>query len=140
MAKKFLHTGGYVFFISCILLATPGITFIGAIMMMYSLALMGLSPYLLRVIYLGKFLGTQAWFFGFEGYMDIETIERQIFGGRLGRMKWTAFGSTLSRHHKNEYGECVADDPLVDPETRALVERAKRSAPGEQKVFHRIIP
>lgn len=134
-AKKFLHTGGYVFFISCILLKIPGKTLIGAILMLYSLALMGLSPYLLRVLYLGKFWETQAWFFGFEGYMDIETIERQIFGGRLGRMNWTAFGSTLSRHHKNEYGECVADDPLVDPETRALVERAKWSAPGEQKVF-----
>lgn len=134
-AKKFLHTGGYVFYIAWVLILLQFTAPIGVMLLVYSLILMGLSPYMLRVLYLGKFWGTQAWFFGFEGYMDIETIERQIFGSRLRRMQWTAFGSPLSRHHKNEYGEYVADDPTCDPETRALIERAKRSAPGEQKIF-----
>jgi hypothetical protein len=58
--------------------------------------MMGLSPWLLRLLYLGKFWEQQCWFFGFEGYMDLETIETQIFGGRLGRMKWTV--CSLSFH------------------------------------------
>ena len=129
-----------MFFIACVLVALPYTKTAGAVLLVYSLILMGLSPYMLRVLYLGKFWGTQAWFFGFEGYMDIGTIERQIFGSRLGRMRWTAFGSPLSRHHKNGYGEYVADDPTCDPETRALIERAKRSPPGEQKVSHHLNP
>jgi hypothetical protein len=67
--------------------------------------------------------------------MDIDTIERQIFGGRMGRMKWTAAASPLSRHHRNEHGECIADDPTSDPQTAALVQRAKTAGPGEQRIF-----
>jgi hypothetical protein len=72
---------------------------------------------------------------GFEGYMDIDTIERQIFGGRLGRMKWTAAASPLSRHHRNEHGECIPDDPTSDPAIAAIVQRAKTAGPGEQRIF-----
>jgi hypothetical protein len=67
--------------------------------------------------------------------MDIDTIERQIFGGRMGRMKWTAAASPLSRHHRNEHGECIADDPTSDPEIAALVQKAKTAGPGEQRIF-----
>jgi hypothetical protein len=76
---------------------------------------MGLSPWLLRMLYLGKFWGQQCWFFGFEGYMDIDTIERVIFGGRAGRMKWTAAASPLSRHYRDEHGDCIPLDPTSDP-------------------------
>jgi hypothetical protein len=90
LAKKLLRLGGVVFLVAIIFLAIPGPTlFIGVVLLIYSLILMGLSPWLLRMLYLGKFWDQQCWFFGFEGYMDIETIETQIFGGRLGRMKWT---------------------------------------------------
>jgi hypothetical protein len=90
LAKKLLRLGGVVFLVAIVLLAISGPTlFIGVILLIYSLILMGLSPWLLRMLYLGKFWDQQCWFFGFEGYMDIDTIETQIFGGRLGRMKWT---------------------------------------------------
>jgi hypothetical protein len=67
--------------------------------------------------------------------LDIDTIERQIFGGRMGRMKWTAAASPLSRHHRNEHGECIPDDPTSDPYVAGLVEKAKTAGPGEQRIF-----
>ena len=133
ISARLLHLSGYVFWISIILMVF--VPPIGILLFIYSLILIGLSPWLLRVLYLGKFWRTQGWFFGFEGYMDIDTIERQIFGARLGRMKWSAYSSPLSRHHKNVHGECVPDDPCSDPDTAALVERAKYAKPGEQRVF-----
>ncbi|OAL01785.1 hypothetical protein IQ06DRAFT_346405 [Phaeosphaeriaceae sp. SRC1lsM3a] len=135
IAQKLLRLGGIVFLIAIVLLVLPGTLVIGAILLVYSIILMGLSPWLLRMIHMGKFWEQQCWFFGFEGYMDIDTIERQIFGGRLGRMKWTAAASPLSRHHRNEHGECIPDDPTSDPAIAAIVQRAKTAGPGEQRVF-----
>jgi hypothetical protein len=107
----------------------------GIFLMIYSILWIFTSPYLLRVIYSGKFWGTQPWFFAFEGYLPIETIEKQMFGAMLHRLSWSPFGSHLSRHRKNEYGECEGSDPTNDPRVRSIVERAKSSAPGEQKVY-----
>ncbi|KAF2471129.1 uncharacterized protein BDR25DRAFT_223590 [Lindgomyces ingoldianus] len=140
-AQRLIHLGGFTMLIAMVLLSIPkeqgGAVTVpaGAFLLVYSIILMGLSPWLLRVMYLGKFWGTQGWFFGFEGYMDIDTIERQIFGGRLGRLKWTPYGSPLSRHHKNAHGDCIADDPCSDPKTKAFVEQVKNARPGEQRVF-----
>jgi hypothetical protein len=98
IAKKALRLGGVVFIAAITLLALPypEIRTAGIILLIYSLVLMALSPWLLRLLFLGKFWDQQCWFFGFEGYMDLETIERQIFGGRLGRMKWTVRSLSLS--------------------------------------------
>jgi hypothetical protein len=108
---------------------------VGAILLVHSLVWLFLSPWLLHVIYLGKFWGTQGSFFAFEGYMDLNTIEKQIFGARLNRMRWTPYGSPLSRHHKNGHGDCVSDDPTSDPAVAALVEKAKHAKPGDQRIF-----
>ena len=141
LAQRLLHLSGLTFLIAIVLLAMAAIPTLaylklpGALLIVYSIVLSGLSPYLLRLLYLGKFWGTQGWFFGFEGYMDIDTIERQIFGARLGRMKWSTYGSPLSRHVKNVHGDCVPIDPCSDPETKALVEKARTANIGEQRVF-----
>ncbi|CAN9386340.1 unnamed protein product [Alternaria alternata] len=139
IAKLMLRLSGIVFIVAIALLAIPFATSIlraiGAFLLIYSLLMMGLSPWLLRLLYLGKFWEQQCWFFGFEGYMDLETIETQIFGGRLGRMKWTAAASPLSRHERNVHGECVPIDPTTDPAVAALVQRARSAGPGEQRVF-----
>lgn len=133
LASILLHLSGYVLWISVGLLAIyPNA---GIPLFIYSIILILLSPYLLRLLYLGKFWGQQSWFFGFEGYMDIDMIEQQIFGARLGRLKWSPYSSPLSRHHKNDYGECVADDPTSDPAIAALVERCMHAQPGEQRIF-----
>jgi hypothetical protein len=68
--------------------------------------------------------GTQAWLFGFEGYADLETIESQIFGSRMRRLRWSAYGSSISRHRKNEFNDCVGVDPTTDPVVRQKVEDA----------------
>ncbi|KAL6707094.1 hypothetical protein ACN47E_004846 [Coniothyrium glycines] len=128
-----LRMSGIVFFFAIIVVAFVPV--IGAILLIYSLVLIALSPWLLRILYLGKFWDQQCWFFGFEGYMDIDTIERQIFGGRMGRMKWTTCASPLSRHHRNEHGECIGDDPTSDPYVAELVQRAKAAGPGDQRIF-----
>ncbi|USP80802.1 hypothetical protein yc1106_08076 [Curvularia clavata] len=136
LPKLALRLSGVVWLITIALLVFPGpIRTAGVILLIYSLVLTALSPWLLRLLYLGKFWDQQCWFFGFEGYMDIETIERQIFGARLGRMKWTAAGSPLSRHYRNAKNECTPIDPTSDPAVAALVEKAKSAGPGEQRVF-----
>ncbi|KAH8712194.1 hypothetical protein GQ44DRAFT_830056 [Phaeosphaeriaceae sp. PMI808] len=135
IAQKMLRLGGVIFALAIILVLFK-VTFIfGVLLLLYSLVLMGLSPWLLRMLFLGKFWDQQCWFFGFEGYMNIDTIETQIFGGRMGRMKWTAAASPLSRHHRNEHGECIPDDPTSDPAVATLVQRAKTAGPGEQRIF-----
>jgi hypothetical protein len=93
------------------------------------------SPYLLRVIYGGKFWSTEARLFGFEGYMDAKTIEAHIFGYSLNRFTWSAAGSPLSRHSTNEYGERIGRDPTDDVVVRDIVERAKNNSMGELKIF-----
>jgi hypothetical protein len=135
LAQKMLRLGGVVFLTAVVLLVIPQTKIVGVLLLIYSMLLMSLSPWLLRMLYLGKFWEQQCWFFGFEGHLDIETIERQIFGGRMGRMKWTAAASPLSRHHRNEYGECTPYDPISDPAIANLVEKAKSAGPGEQRIF-----
>jgi hypothetical protein len=101
----------------------------------FSLIIILASPYLIRLIYSGKLWNTQAWFFGFEGYLDLATIESQIFGAYMGRLKWSTSGSSISKHTVNEYGECVGVDPTVDARVQAMVEQARNSAYGAMKVF-----
>jgi hypothetical protein len=89
IAKAMLRLSGVVFIGAIVLLVIPTTFTVGVVLLIYSMMIMALSPWLLRLLYLGKFYDQQCWFFGFEGYMDLATIESQIFGGRLGRMKWT---------------------------------------------------
>lgn len=144
IAESMLRLGSVVFLVGIVLAALPTgiagqglstIQVVGVIIIIYSIILMLLSPWLLRMLYLGKFWDQQCWLFGFEGYMPVETIETQIFGGRLNRLRWTPYASPLSRHHRNEHNECVADDPTTDPAIKALVERCKHAGPGEQRLF-----
>ena len=67
--------------------------------------------------------------------MDINTIERQIYGTNLGYLNWSTSGSPLSRHRSNEYGECEGLDPTTDPDTAERVKRAVNSEMGEEKIF-----
>lgn len=102
----------------------------GIVFILYSIPMLLFAPKLIRVLYGGKLWNTQPWLFGFEGYLPIEQIEILIFGDRKGRLRWHPFGSPLSRHEvDNEYdnGHCNPVDPTTDVETRALVEKAKKS-------------
>ena len=144
IAEKLLRLSGATYLIGIVLVSIPNYSgapglsphqSAGVFLIIYSIFLSFLSPWLLRVLYLGKFWDQQCWLFGFEGYVPIETIESQIFGGRLARLRWSSYASPLSRHHRNEHNECVADDPTTDPEVKALVEKCKHAGSGEQRLF-----
>ena len=138
-ARTCLRGSPYLFYLGIVLVAIQGTgdvtKAIGAIFLIWAIIVTLLSPYLVRLIYGGKLWGTQAWFFGFEGYMDIETIESNIFGAYFGHLTWTAYSSPLSRHQMNRHGECIGLDPTTDPAVKRLVQRAQGSAYGQPKIF-----
>jgi hypothetical protein len=107
---------------------------VGFLFLIFGIAGWLMAPRLLHLILGGKFWNTQAAVFGFEGYINLATIERSIFGGNFGRLSWAPNGSPLSRHHKNSFGECIGDDPTDDIEVLNLVEKAKSARPGDQRV------
>lgn len=134
------RSASYVFYLGIVLVGVgqagnKALTAIGAILLVIGIVFALLSPYLIRLLYTGKIWGAQPWFFGFEGYMDLHTIERQIYGTNLGYLSWSTSGSPLSRHRANEYGECQGLDPTTDPDTAERVKRAVHSEMGEEKIF-----
>jgi hypothetical protein len=133
-ALNLLRFSGIFWWLGFVLLFnSPGI---GAILFVFSTIVISATPYLVRVISRGKLWETEAWLFAFEGYLPIEDIEKRIFGAMLHRLEWAPYGSPLSRHRRNEYGECDGIDPTEDPDVRALVDQAKGSKYGEQKVIY----
>ena len=108
---------------------------IGAVLLVIALCFILASPYIIRILYTGKIWGTQAWFFGFEGYLDIGVIEEHIFGSDMGHLKWSTNGSPLSMHKMNEYGECIGQDPTDNPETAAKVKNAVTAQMGEERIW-----
>ena len=113
----------------------PSLAGFGAFLLTCSLIVILMFPYLVRLLYIGKSWGAQPWFFGFEGYMDLETIESHIFGSRITRLRWSPAGSPISKHVRNANGECVGIDPTTDPEVRAMVDQAMAGTFGDLKVF-----
>ena len=122
-------------FILGISLVSAGQIAIGAVFLVFSSCFMLASPYIIRLLYTGKIWATQAWFFGFEGYMDISTIEQHIFGADMGHLKWSTNGSPLSMHAANEYGECIGQDPTSNPETANKVAQAVNAQMGDERIF-----
>ncbi|KAF8858805.1 hypothetical protein BDZ45DRAFT_621946 [Acephala macrosclerotiorum] len=93
------------------------------------------SPYLVKIMYGGKFWNQQAWLFGFEGHLDIGTIENLIFGYNMSRLSWSPSSSPLSRHSVNVHGEWEGRDPTDDPEIEEKVRKAKTAKMGEMRIF-----
>ena len=129
------RSASYFFFLGIILLSAGSSLAGGAILLVISLPLILLAPYIIRLLYTGKLWATQAWFFGFEGYMDISSLEKHIFGANMGHLKWSTNGSPLSVHSPNKYGECVGQDPTSIPSTARKVENSINAQMGEQRIF-----
>lgn len=105
---------------------------------LWSVPMMCFAPLAIRTLYGGKLWNTQPWLFGFEGYLPIEQIEYLIFGDHKGRLRWHPFGSPLSRHKPDETwkgGHCEPVDPTTYPEVKFLVDAARNSKLGDQKVY-----
>lgn len=135
--RYLFRSTSYLFILGISFVATraPNLVPVGAIFLTIALLITLASPYIIRKLYSGKLWGTQAWFFGFEGYMDISTIEKHIFGTDMGHLKWSTNGSPLSMHSANEHDECIGQDPTSNPETAEKVKRAVTAQMGEQRIF-----
>jgi len=137
-SRLVLHSSPTIFIVGISFLSSGfGFIFttVGVLFVAFSLIIILMSPFLVRKIYTGKLWGMQAWFFGFEGYMDLATIESHIFGAYMGRLKWSPAGSPISAHMQNQLGECVGIDPITNPNVRAMVEQARKGQFGGLKVF-----
>jgi len=126
--------------VMALMLKGSGYDGIGIVLLLLALVITSASPYLVRVLYSGKLWNTQALFFGFEGYMDIATIETHIFGANMNRLSWSPYGSPLSRHKPGKHGECIGLDPTTDATTKESVEatyRLKKDKvrPNSRRIF-----
>jgi hypothetical protein len=123
------------FLVGILFTLVPFLAGLGHIVVTFSLLVIVSSPFLVHIMYGGKAWRRHAWFFGFEGHMDLATTESHIFGTYTGRLRWSPAGSTISIHRENEFGECVGVDPTTEPKVKAMVEQAKVGQFGELKVF-----
>ncbi|KAF8251576.1 hypothetical protein K440DRAFT_475183, partial [Wilcoxina mikolae CBS 423.85] len=92
-------------------------------------------PILIIKVHSGKVWDTQAELFGFEGYLDIRTIECLIWGFNDERLEWSICGSSLSRHSYNADKECVGRDPTDDPDIKERVKEHERGQMQHKRIF-----
>jgi hypothetical protein len=72
--------------------------------------------------------------------MDIEEVEMRIFGFPTGRLSWTPYGSSLSRHHLNTKflaTECEGYDPFEEMEggSEKALPQERLTQDGKLKIF-----
>jgi len=79
------------------------------------------APVYVPLLYKGKLYAVEPCLFGIEGYLPLPEIEEEIFGAKMGRLKWSPYGSPLSRHrYRKRYREHFQDveggagQPLLD--------------------------
>ena len=112
----------------------------GYLMLVLSLILILMSPWLIHRTYLGKVWGSQPWFFGIEGYMPLHEVEKHLFGVDLHRLSWSTTASPLSKHDyfklDNKFTNYYeGQDPKSDPEVDARIKRALQSTGTQERIF-----
>ncbi|KAL8780987.1 MAG: hypothetical protein Q9194_000589 [Teloschistes cf. exilis] len=97
------------------------------------------SPIMVNWLYNGKVWAAQPWFFGIEGYVPLDQIERHLFAVDMGRLSWSTTASPLSKHdvlqHPYHKDYCEGQNPSSYQDVAARIERALRSGASEDKVF-----
>ncbi|KAH8880111.1 hypothetical protein GQ53DRAFT_670571 [Thozetella sp. PMI_491] len=84
---------------------------VGIVFFLIGVATVAVLPYALLSLYRGKFWSTQAMFFGLEGTVtDLDWLEKQLFGFSEGRLKWSPYASTQTRHRIKTAGEHINDE------------------------------
>ncbi|KAL8924255.1 MAG: hypothetical protein Q9172_002768 [Xanthocarpia lactea] len=112
----------------------------GYLLLVLSLILILMSPWLIHTTYLGKVWGSQPWFFGIEGYMPLHEVEKHLFGVDLHRLSWSTTASSLSKHDyfklDNELTNYYeGQDPRSNPEVDARIKKALRSTGTQERIF-----
>ena len=108
-----------IFFLGLLILAASRTAAIA--MICISLALLATTPAYIPHLYKGKLTEVEPCLFGVEGYIPLPNIEENLFGARMGRLKWSPYGSPLSQHRYRKYyrerldtEDAGAPQPLVD--------------------------
>ncbi|KAL9088171.1 MAG: hypothetical protein Q9165_006298 [Trypethelium subeluteriae] len=107
----------------------------GGVFLATGLLIWLLSPMLVHRIHKGKSYGQQAWLFGVEGYMNLQTIEQHVWGTWKNRLRWSPYGSSLSSHKAEKFGSadlCVGLDAMEDEQIAAKIQKAEANG---QKFF-----
>ncbi|KAL3471447.1 hypothetical protein BJX99DRAFT_24620 [Aspergillus californicus] len=77
----------------------------------------------------------QPWLIGFEGYLDLDTLNRMLFGFNTGHLRWSVECSSLSRS-REEDGESVGLDPYdSDPNLAEFLDQTVDAPFGNRKLF-----
>src|SRR5271156_6258749 len=98
-----LFIGGFI------ALATSRIA--GIVMLLVTSIVLLAAPVYVPYLYTGKLYEVDPCLFGIEGYIPLPEIEEIMFGARMGRLKWSPYGSPLSRHR---YRACYQEHILED--------------------------
>lgn len=77
---------------------------VAGIILAISLVILLSAPFYLPVLYTGKLYEVEPCLFGIEGYVPLPHVEEALFGARMGRLKWSPYGSPLSRHQPPKMG------------------------------------
>ncbi|PVH70359.1 hypothetical protein DL98DRAFT_504723 [Cadophora sp. DSE1049] len=110
-----------VFLFGLFLLALPSPT-ASIVLLVLSSTVICLAPVYVPHLYKGKLYEVEPCLFGIEGYVPLPDIEEVMFGAKMGRLKWSPYGSPLSRHryrerfreHLLEDVEAGAQQPMLD--------------------------
>ncbi|KAJ0413939.1 hypothetical protein BJY00DRAFT_47457 [Aspergillus carlsbadensis] len=82
---------------------------------------------------------SQPWLIGFEGDLDLETLETRLFGYNTGHLRWSVDCSSLSRSRSgpgSEGSEPIGLDPRAsDPDLAEILDEAADAPFGHQKIF-----
>ncbi|KAK6532505.1 hypothetical protein TWF281_006694 [Arthrobotrys megalospora] len=139
--KAALYLMNYNFFILIISIAFLALPLlrkaivIGVFLLLIFIAVWLRTPKLVKLAYGGKFSDQQAAMFGVEGYLNVATVEKALFGGDFGRMSWSINASPFSKSILNEHGERIGIDPTRDPKVMEKVKQARYAKPGEMRIF-----
>jgi hypothetical protein len=83
-AQIALRVGAFFFVVGMLLMSSELYRVTGVIMLIFGLPIFVIAPYLVCVCYGGKAWKVAPYFLGFEGHLDIQAIESNIYGTYLG--------------------------------------------------------
>ena len=94
------------------------------------------SPYYIWSLYGGKLWQVEPCLFGIEGYVPIQAIEENLFGLHLGRLRWSTWGSPLSRHREGmAMSERSVSYTQAGDETAPLLPQPQSAAIGSVTTY-----